>query len=163
MRRDTFDAPDTRIVKRGRIVLRERVEVKYRMIARCRDAFLVRMTCRCVRASPSGDYYGWRDRPASLRKQATARWHRAASCGKRWNLRQLTHAGRAALLGRGGYRKWGARFGSRSPCNSCRPGPSGAGALARLVLVTLVCREVRGAVGSAGLVCHAVPAALVLF
>ena len=57
--------------KRGRIVLRERVEVKYRMIARCRDAFLVRTTCRCVRASPSGDYYGWRDRPASLRKQAS--------------------------------------------------------------------------------------------
>ena len=46
--------------------------MKYRMIERCRDAFPVRMMCRCLRVSPSG-YYGWRDRPASRRKQANMR------------------------------------------------------------------------------------------
>ena len=46
--------------------------MKYRMIECCRDAFPIRMMCRCLRVSPSGDY-GWRDRPASLRKQANER------------------------------------------------------------------------------------------
>jgi putative transposase len=46
--------------------------VKYRMIERCRDAFPVRLMCRCLHVSPSG-YYSWRDRPASLRKQSNDR------------------------------------------------------------------------------------------
>lgn len=36
------------------------------MIERCRDAFPIRMMCRCLAVSPSG-YYGWRERSPSLR------------------------------------------------------------------------------------------------
>ena len=46
--------------------------MKYRMIQRCRDAFSLRMMCRCVRVSPSG-YYGWVTRPPSARAQENAR------------------------------------------------------------------------------------------
>jgi hypothetical protein len=46
--------------------------MKYRMIQRCRDAFPIRMMCRCVRVSSSG-YYGWVSRPPSARAQENAR------------------------------------------------------------------------------------------
>jgi len=42
------------------------------MIERCRDAFPIRMMCRCLKASPSG-YYGWRVRPLSARAQDNQR------------------------------------------------------------------------------------------
>jgi len=45
--------------------------MRYRMIERCRDAFSLRMMCRCLKVSPSG-HYGWRIRPASVRTQANA-------------------------------------------------------------------------------------------
>ena len=46
--------------------------MKYRMIQRCREAFPIRMMCRCLRVSPSG-YYGWVTRPPSGRAQENAR------------------------------------------------------------------------------------------
>ena len=52
--------------KRSGSVLRQRTEVKYRMIERCRDAFPIRMMCRHLGVSPSG-YYEWLERPKSAR------------------------------------------------------------------------------------------------
>lgn len=46
--------------------------MKYRMIERCREAFPIRLMCRCLRVSPSG-YYGWVTRPRSARAQENAR------------------------------------------------------------------------------------------
>ena len=46
--------------------------MKYRMIQRCRDAFPIRMMCRCLRVSPSG-YYGWSTRTPSARARENAR------------------------------------------------------------------------------------------
>jgi putative transposase len=46
--------------------------MKYRMIQRCREAFPIRMMCRCLRVSSSG-YYGWATRTPSARTQENAR------------------------------------------------------------------------------------------
>ena len=45
--------------------------MKYRMIQRCRNAFPIRLMCRCLRVSVSG-YYGWATRPPSRRAQENA-------------------------------------------------------------------------------------------
>lgn len=46
--------------------------MKYRMSQRCREAFPLRMMCRCLRVSPSGDY-GWVTRVPSARAQENVR------------------------------------------------------------------------------------------
>ena len=45
--------------------------MKFRMIQRCRDAFPIRLMCRCLRVSPSG-YYGWVTRAPSTRAEENA-------------------------------------------------------------------------------------------
>ena len=40
--------------------------MRYRMVERCREAFPVRMMCRCLRVSASG-YYAWHSRAPSAR------------------------------------------------------------------------------------------------
>lgn len=42
------------------------------MLERCREAFPVRLMCRCLKVSPSG-YYGWRNRPLSARARDNQR------------------------------------------------------------------------------------------
>ena len=46
--------------------------MKYRVIDRCREAYPIRLMCRCLKVSPSG-YYGWRGRPMSARTRENQR------------------------------------------------------------------------------------------
>jgi putative transposase len=46
--------------------------MKFRMIERCRDAYPVRMMCRCLKVSHQG-YYAWRNRPPSRREKENQR------------------------------------------------------------------------------------------
>lgn len=52
-------------------MLRESVDVKFRMIQRCRDAFPIQWMYRCLRVSASG-YYSWAARPPSARTTENA-------------------------------------------------------------------------------------------
>ena len=47
-------------------VLHERIEMKYRMVKRCRNDFPVKMMCNHLGVSVSG-YYNWRGRKPSQR------------------------------------------------------------------------------------------------
>src|SRR3569623_2077803 len=62
----------TRLFIRSADVLREGNEMKYRMIERCREAFPIRLMCRCLKISPCG-YYAWLERPPSARAQDNQR------------------------------------------------------------------------------------------
>ncbi len=46
--------------------------MKYQVVDRCREAFPVRMMCRCLKVSPSV-YYGWRSRSLSARAEDNQR------------------------------------------------------------------------------------------
>ena len=46
--------------------------MKYHMIERCRDSFLVRMMCRLLKVSSCG-YYDWRTREPSQQQQDNTR------------------------------------------------------------------------------------------
>jgi putative transposase len=59
------------------------------MLERCRDAFPVRLMCRCLKVSPSG-YYGWRDRPLSAQARDNQRLLRRI---------EALHAGADGVLG----------------------------------------------------------------
>lgn len=49
------------------------------MIERCRDAFPIRLMCRCLKVSPSG-YYDWQGRSPSARTQANERLVKKIRC-----------------------------------------------------------------------------------
>ncbi len=72
-RRDLARVKKTRDVLRDAAdVLRERAEVKYRVMDLCRDTYPVRLMCRCLRVSPSG-YCAWRSCPQGPRAQDNGR------------------------------------------------------------------------------------------
>ena len=78
------------------------------MIERCREAFPVRLMCRCVKVSPSG-YYAWRDRPLSQRKRDNQQL-----------LRQIRHIHRESDGVKGSPRVWEALRYQGESCSKNR-------------------------------------------
>ena len=78
------------------------------MIERCREAFPVRMMCRCLKVSPSG-YYAWRDRPLSQR-----------ACENQWLLRWIRHVHLESDGVKGSPRVWEALRYQGETCSKNR-------------------------------------------
>ena len=72
LRREWHESRRSGVFARSGRLLRESVDVTVRLIQRVRDAFSIRLMCRCVRVSASG-YYGWATRPPRACAQGNAR------------------------------------------------------------------------------------------